>query len=358
MRCFRPLAALALLTIPLLGGSQASAQSNASPSLDRAIVASAASLTDAQKAAIQAFASTEVETIATSTDQAALDAARRALTDPPRDPAATAVFRRGYSTVLTPMLSPVAAGTDLRRSILAMQALRFLRSNEALDVLLNRASAATEKDATRRIVAAGLAADLALDADLSTIQIEALSKRLATCALAETDPFALQQQLEGFNAFLKRPGLTPDTAKNVRKAEFEAIAALAGSIAKNSAADARIASVYRALISVRNQWVEMPTAEKTAAAPQLARGLVDLLKASEKQWAGGHADTQMSTAYAGLCNSAEVLLRLVDRSVRPNAPRTSDDGVLPKTWDASDKSAFTAEVKRWSDAVATYKPQV
>ncbi len=356
MRCFRPLAAFAFVTISILGARQANAQStNASASLDRAIVASSTTLTEAQKAAIQTFAAGEVETIATSTDQAALDAARRTLTDPPRDPAATAVFRRGYSIVLTPLLSPIAAGSDLRRAILAMQVLRFLRSNEALDVLLNRASSAMEKDGTRRIVAAGLAADLAVDADLSTIQVEALAKRLAACALAETDPFALQQQLEGFNSFLKRPQLTPDTARNVRKAEFDSIVALASSIAKNSSADGRVASVYRALISVRNQWVEMPVAEKSAAAPQLARGLIDLLKASERQWTTGHASAHTSTAYAGMCNSAEVLLRLVDRSIRPNAPRTSDDGVLPKTWDASDKPAFTAEVKRWSDAVATYK---
>lgn len=328
---------------------------NASTSLDRTVLASTAPLSDAQKTAIQTFATAEIETIGTSSDQGDLDAARRTLTDPPRDPAATAIFRRGYSTVLTPLLVPVAAGTDLRRSILAMQVLRFLRSNEALDALLNRAAAATEKDATRRIVASGLATDLALDADLSPMQTEAIARRFTICALAETDAFALQQQLEGFSALLKRAQLTPDTAKNVRKAEFEAIASLAVSIAQTKGADARVGSVYRALISVRNQWVEMPTAEKTIAAPQLARGLVELLKASDKQWTDGHANPQASAAYIGMCNSAEVLLRIVDRSMRPNAPRTSEDRVLTKTWESSDKAAFTAEVKRWSDAVSAYK---
>ena len=356
MRCFRPFAAVLLSASALFGASQACAQSpNASTSLDQSIIASSAVLTEAQKTAIKAFAQTQVQLLATANDQAELESARRILTDAPRDPAATAIFRRGYSTVLIPLLTPVASGTDLRRAIFAMQALRFLRSNEAVDALLNRASLATEKDGARRLVAAGLAADLLSDADLSPIQMEAIAKRLGICALAETDSFALQQQLEGFNALLKRSQLPADTAKSVRKSEFEAIALLASSIAQQPNADARMNAVYRALISVRNQWVEMPTAEKTAAAPQLARGLVDLLKASDKQWTSVRANANLSPSYAGMCNSAEVLLRLVDRSMRPNAPRSTDDRVLPKTWESADKAAFTAEVKRWSDAVATYK---
>jgi hypothetical protein len=118
--------------------------------LDRAIVASTAPLTEAQKTALGTFLAKHIEAVKSGTDAAATDESRMAVVAMLRDPAATTQFRRAVATAFVADLGPVVKGSDSRRAIVAMQLLRFTRAQEALDVVLERTSPAAERRPVHR----------------------------------------------------------------------------------------------------------------------------------------------------------------------------------------------------------------
>ena len=164
-------------------------------SLDRAIVSATAPLTDAQKSSLNGFLTKHAEAIKTGNDAAAADESRGAVVAVLRDPAATTQFRRAVATALAGELGAVVKGTDNRRAIVAMQVLRFTRSQEAIDLILERTSPSAERDAGKRIAAASLVSDAFEDLDASNTYVETIARRLRDACASESDPIALQQKL-------------------------------------------------------------------------------------------------------------------------------------------------------------------
>ncbi|MFM7133895.1 MAG: hypothetical protein ACKO0W_06210 [Planctomycetota bacterium] len=330
-------------------------------SLDKSIIAAAAPLTDAQKAAVGGFIDSPAEAIRSADRPGDVEAARQALITPARDPSATTSFRRGYSAAVVAELAPVAKGRDLRRAIVAMQVLRFLRTQEAVDVLIERTSPTAEPDAGKRIAAASLVADGCEDLDVANSAFDSIARRLRDNAAAETDWIALQQKLSAIAAPAKRRDFPADNARNVRRAQAEAIASVAKAMRAGTAADARMQALQRALIAVRNDLLTLGQAERSAVAKTLAPALSDLLAAGLAHWDSAHANPAMNASYEAVANSCEVLLRLLDRGERPQAySGTTPDGdsrVLGSAWSSKDKSRFEAESKRWAGIVsaAPYK---
>ncbi len=347
---------------------QSSGQTSGQTALDRAIIAAAAPLTDAQKAAVSTFAASALEAIRDGTDATEMVDARWTLVTPARDPAATAPFRKGYSAILITELTPVIKGKDLQRAVNAMQVIRFTRTPESVDVLIERSNAATEPDAGKRLAAASILADSFEDLDASNAYLETAARRLRDAASTEPDWIALQQKLAAISTAAKRKDLPPDNARNIRKAQAEAVAAVAKSIKSNTTADERMQALQRALIGVRNELLLLQQADRTAASKTLAPAMGDLLTASSAQWAAGHAggsssgsrgvevNPALAPSYAAVVNSCEVMLRLIDRAERPqayaNAKPDADARVLANAWDAGDKAKFDAEVKRWNAIVS------
>jgi hypothetical protein len=351
---FRPLfGSLVLGSMLALSATAAFGQSTA---LDRTIIAASGALNDGQKSAVAAFVGKLAETIRTGDDARAVEEARAALTVPARDPAATASFRKAYGQIIIVELGAVAKGSDLRRALNAMQALRFTRTPEALDVVIERTAPASEPNAAKRIAAASLVADAFEDLDASNAYYETAARRLRDASGAETDWIALQQKLSAIGAAARRKELPADNARNVRKAQAEAIAAVAKAIKSQSKADARMQAIQRTLVGLRNDLLVMQSADRSAVAKVLAPALSDLVGGAAAQWDSAHADAALTGSYASVLNNCEVLLRLIDRGERPQAyAGTKPEGdarVLGSAWESKDKAKFEAEATRWAGIVS------
>ena len=330
-------------------------------SLDRAIVSATAPLTDAQKSSLNGFLAKHAEAIKTGNDAAAADESRGAVVAVLRDPAATTQFRRAVATALAGELGAVVKGTDNRRAIVAMQVLRFTRSQEAIDLILERTSPSAERDAGKRIAAASLVSDAFEDLDASNTYVETIARRLRDACASESDPIALQQKLVAIAGSARRKDLTPENVRAIRKFLVDTIASVAKSIKATSGPDQRVMSLQRVLLGVRNDLLEMPQNERGAIFRALAPALVEIVSAASAQWSKAHGDKAISASYASVTNSCEVLLRLIDRSERASAysgtKPDADQRLLTPAWESKDKAKFDAELKKWSDIVgaAPYK---
>lgn len=324
-------------------------------SLDRAIIGATAPLSEAQKSALDGFMAKHVDAIKDGLNAADIEEARTALIAVARDPAASATFRKAMVQELIAELGATVKGRDPRRAINAMQVMRFTRTAEGLDAIIDRTAPANESEAGKRIAAASLAADAFEDLDAANPYYESASRRLKDAAVAEADPIALQQKLAAIAACARRKDLPPENARAARKNLIDAIALISKSVRASAAADARIQSLQRALVGVRNDVLEMSQAERSAIAKTLPAALVDLMAAAGAQWASAHESSAMSASYGSVMNSCEVLLRLIDRSERASAyAGTRPDGdarILTPAWESKDKAKFDAESKKWADIV-------
>ena len=324
----------------------------AAQSLDRSVIGASGSLSAAQQTAVSDFVARAASVIDSDDDAKAVEEARLALITPSRDPASTTAFRKAYAGELLKALGGTIRGGDLRRAVNAMQVLRFTRTSEAVDALIERANPASERNPGKRLAAAGLVVDAFEDLDTSNAYYEGAARRLRDAAAAETDPFALQQQLAAIGAAANRNGLPADTARNIRRTQAEAIAAAAQAMKGVSAADPRMQAIYRVLVTLRNDLLLNSQADQKEIGKVLAPALAAVIADAAAQWEAAHATPALAADYAGLANVCEVLLRLTDRLQRPNAYQGRPDGdtrVLAGAWESGDRAKFDAESKRWAD---------
>jgi hypothetical protein len=345
-----------LRLIPLALAACLAQGAAAQSSLDRSVIGASGALTTTQQTAVADFVARQAGILDSSDDAAEVEEARLALIAPSRDPSSSTAFRKAYAAELLKALGQTVRGGDLRRAINAMQVLRFTRTSEAVDALIDRATPSTERVAAKRIAAGGLVVDAFEDLDTSNAYYEGAARRLRDAAAAETDPYALQQQLSAIGAAARRNGLPADTARNIRRTQAEAIAAAAQAMKGESAADARLLAIYRALVPLRNDLVRTSQADQKEIGKALVPALAAVLSCNAAQWDAAHADATASADGAGLVNICEVLLRLVDRLQRPDAYQgtrpEAESRALAASWESGDKAKFAAEAKRWSDVAA------
>lgn len=339
----------AFLTVPALGQSGGSG-------IDASILSATGALNAAQKTSVSSYAARSVEAIKSGTDQKAIDDARTALVKPSRDPGATPAFRKAYGVILVTELAPIAKGSDLRRAVVAMQVLRFTRSSDALDVIVECATPSTESDPGKRIAAGSLLIDAFEDLEASNTYYDQSARKLRDAAVAEPDWMALQQKLNALAAAARKKDLPAENARNLRKAQAEALGEIARKSKGSTAVDDRMRAVQRVLVGLRNDLLVMPQADRSQLAKTLAPALTEMLNAAGAQWDAAHASKDATAAYGSVVNSCEVILRLIDRSERPSAySGTKPDGdsrVLAAAWESGDRSKFDAEAKRWAGIVS------
>lgn len=327
--------------------------------IDRAVIAATGSLSESQRSAVAAFVSAQAEEIRNASNAKDVEDARIALVTPARDPAASANFRRAYSAALAAELAPVAKGSDLRRALNAMQVLRFGRTAESFDILLDCAMTSTESSPAKRIAAAGLLSDGFEDLDANNSYFESSARRLRDSIEGEADWIAIQQKLGAIASAARRKEIPADNARNIRRIQAEALAGLAKSVKASASADPRIQAAQRSLVTLRNDLLLMPTADRAAVSKVLAPALADFVLAGVAHWDAAQADATLSSSYASTFNSCEVLLRLIDREERPQAyTGTKPEGdarVLLPAWESSEKAKFEAEANRLAGIVASYR---
>lgn len=326
-----------------------------SGSLERAILTATASLSSEQQAKLDAFVTEWAGLIADSKDPRRVDEGRRVLIEPLRDPAATAVFRRAMSQLAIERLEPVIGGADLQRAINAMQVVRFLRTPESLDLITGRVSPERENDAGKRLAAASILAAALVDAEVGQIQFDAATRAIVAASERESNSLVILQSLRALAAIQGRPNVPAASAELARASQAGILRSLVGSIASRSEADERMTAVSRALIALRNQWLEIARPDAARLGPQLAPALGEVLAAAGKHWDSAQKNPSLKSAYAGSIASAETLLRIIDRSARPNEYRNVPDTesrVMEAAWERGDRAAFTAELERWQKILA------
>jgi len=333
-----------------------SAPALAQGSIDRATLGAAAPLTDAQKSSVSAFIAKNGASFKAGSDAKTMDDARWAMVGLLRDPAASPMFRKAFAVAAVAELGALIKGNDVQGAVQGMQVLRFTRATEAVDLLLDRASPAAEQNPSKRISASTLLAESLKDVDANAAYFESVARRIREACMTESDPVALQQKFLAIATAARRKDLPADNARAVRRALVETLAAVSKSIRAAKAADPRMQAMQRALISVRNDVVEMTQAERSALAKVLAGMLADLIAAAGSQWSSAHADGALNASYSAAMNSCEVLLRLIDRGERPSAYEGAkpdgDQRLLAPAWEAKDQAKFDAEAKKWADIVA------
>lgn len=322
--------------------------------LDRAILTASSPLDAAKTTALKEFVTRSTGPLADSTDPAEITAARNALTEPARDPSATPIFRRSYSTAVLAELKPVVAGDDLRRAVNAMQVVRFLRSPEAVELLADRLSPSSETNPSKRLAAASILAAALTDAELSPVQFDGITRDLVAASASEKDDQVLVQQIKALVAIERRANLPAASAEAAQAGQAKVFAALVNSVAAAPKADPRMASVARALVMLRNQWLDLSRPQAMKLGPSLGRPIGAVLEIADRHWETARSDPEVQAAYEIAVATSETLLRLVDRTLRPNAypapkPGVKDDEAraLASSWNGNMKDAFSAEVKRW-----------
>jgi hypothetical protein len=335
-----------------------SAASGQAPSVNRAILTTTAPLTGEQSASLKEFVSRWVSDVARSSEPAEITAARDILTGPARDPSASPIFRRAYSTAVLAELKPIVEGKELRRAVNGLQVARFLRSPESVDLIVGRLSPTEESDAAKRLAAASTLAAAVLDADLSPVQFDGIIRTITANATAEKDDQVLVQEMKVLAGITRRSGLAANSFDAAMAGQVRLLGVLADSVSSSPKADARMASVARALVSLRNQWLELSQPQAKTLGPSLGPVVAKVLAAADQQWDSAQADPNLNATYGIGVATAETLMRLVDRTLRPSAypapkPGSKDEEarVLASSWSAGTKDAFEAEVQRWSGIV-------
>jgi hypothetical protein len=328
------------------------------PNVDRALLTASSPLSGTQTTALKDFVSRWVSDIATASDPAEVTAARNALTDPARDPSATPIFRRAYSGAVLAELAPIVEGKDLRRAVNGLQVARFLRSPESVDLIAGRLQPTAEPNPAKRLAAASVLAAAVLDADLSAVQCDGITRNLVAAARAETDDQVLLQEMKVLNGIARRSNLPPATAEAAQAAQVAIFSGLVQGVASSPKADPRMASVARALVSLRNQWLELSRPQAAKFGPTLGPTIGAVLETANRHWDSAREDPSVQSAYEISVATGETLLRLIDRTLRPNAypapkPGAKDDEarVLASSWTGGLKDAFSAEVQRWNGIV-------
>jgi hypothetical protein len=328
------------------------------PTLDRSILTASSPLSEAQSTTLKDFVSRWASDLSSASDPREVTAARNALTEPARDPSATPVFRRAFSGAVLAQITPIVEGKDLRRAINGLQVARFLRSPESVELIAGRLSPTAEANPAKRLAAASTLAAAVLDADLSPVQCDGITRNLLAAARAESDDQILLQEMKVLNGITRRSNLPPASAEAALVAQVTIFGGLVQGVLASPNADARMASVARALISLRNQWLELSRPQASKLGPVLGSSIGKVLEIADRHWESARNDPSVQSAYEISVATGETLLRLIDRTMRPNAysppkPGAKDDEAraLASAWTGGDKDGFSKEVRRWNGIV-------
>lgn len=316
--------------------------------LPREIITATAPLTGDQSKALTSFVEGFVNTIETTQDGRSMDDARRALIEPLRDPSSTPVFRRAFSVAATSRLAPIVKGTDTQRAIHAMQVAAFIGTPESLALLTGRLGSGEPDAAKRQNAASTLAHALESVVGLTAVDFDAINRAIFAAATAETESTVLLRELRALSVIATRTGVPESSAALARTNQVTIVRGLLAQIAASTSADPRMSIVGRAIGDMQKQWTKLTSAHEKLG-PAIAPLLVEVLKASAKQWDAAHGSD--ATAYSDAVAGSEVLLRVIDARLRSKAGEVSPAGAIVKAWEANDKAGFDALVEKWSKVV-------
>ena len=264
MRISAPVVALAALLAPAMIAA-------AQCPIPREIVTASRALNDAEREAIAKCVDTQVAMIADGSPPD-VSRGRMELTQPPRSPGASEVFRRAYADAVRTKLRDLIKSGDEFRAMNALSVLPFLLTVESLDELADNAAPSRQTRQSLRIAAARMLAQSTRTLagtnapfTLNPAQSDSFARKLREAAMEETSWVALSELASALlhQATWKLPPANQDAVRN------ELLRVLQRQVDLVKTSPEAIRAVHPTLVSVRKQIIELPVAARPAFATQL-----------------------------------------------------------------------------------------
>ena len=330
---FRPtLAAFTtgLLCVVLASGTavgatpaQSSRSGDLPSSLPQDIISTRSAVTPSQKAKIDAFVGKLSEILAKAKSQSAeLLKARDLLIQSTRLAGVTPVFMRTYSEAVIKDVGPLVYGDDPLRSENALRVIAFLQTPQALGILVESLDPDRSKDASRRLVAAGLlptATAPGAKSNLDSASLANSARNIALSVRGEEDWVVVLEELRALNQIAINPLLSEQNRSEIRTIQFETYKSIADRIAKSEKPSEMIFAIHRAMLGLRTQLINKSTAtdfDSTRVAKLLEQMIAEIAKASVSHWSAINGNPRLKSGYESTLKIGTQLLSLLKS---PNA---------------------------------------
>lgn len=244
--------------------------------------------------------------------------ARNTLVQTARRAGVTGVFLGSFSDAIMPEAKVILADAGPMRAENMLRVLAFLRTPDALGVLVASTNPRSVTDAGRRLVAAGLLevalggnGQTGLDSGVLTSAARSIAENLAN----ESNWIVALEDLRALNTIALDPALTKENRTEVRGVQFGAFQNLAVRIEGSSGPDELVQAVYRAMLGLRGKLLDDTTAgdvENKEIARILRIVLKDVADAAIKQWDGLASNRRAYVAYEGVLRVGAQLLSLLE----------------------------------------------
>ena len=280
-------------------------------------LASAKSLTDAQKQSIRTEVEAGVKRLG-STDVPVVTQAREELSSW-ADGSPTPVFRGEFSKLACGPLGDLVLRGEPIQAVNAIEVLRAVRTHEALQQLAKLGNSATVTNNGVRLAASrALLASIDAGTDMNSAQADGLVRAITEATKRESEWACSMSQLMALASVAKRSGMDAKVVAAARNGQVSGLSAIATRVAKGDAKDAPLMkSASRVLSAMRKDLANAPAAERSVLAGTLGPVAESLRKAAAAPPAGIDAD--VAAAYAETGKAADLMTELLKASGKPAA---------------------------------------
>jgi len=277
-----------------------------------------------------------------------VDHARGKLGEPLRAVRVSEVFRFEYSDAVVVHLNTVVREGTPHAAMNAMQLLALLGTPASLEVILDHANIEQEPDFGIRLWAAiGFPTAVGQNA-LPNNEINKALREFGEAAASEARAavnggddgkirwLLLRRQFEAISSVKSRTS---------REVQVKVIKAVTKAMDHRQGPSDLMQATYRALLLMRNEYLDLSAADQEIMGKSLAPILCDLCTVAAAHWDGAQEDDTARASYGGAVHVSENLLKMIDSRVRPNqtGPRTE----LGSSWQNRQKNRFTNDHNKW-----------
>jgi hypothetical protein len=279
---------------------------------------------------------------------AGVDEARGKLGDPLRAVRVGEVFRFEYSDAVVAQLDKIVNDGSPHAAVNAIQILALLGTPASLEVILDHTSIEQEPDFGIRLWAAiGFPTAVRQNA-LPNNEINKALRDLGEAAASEARAAVNKRDDDETRWLLLRrqfEAISSVKSQTSREVQVKVIKAVTEAMDTRQGPSDLMQATYRALLLMRNEFLDLPAADQERMGKSLAPVLCDLCTVAAAHWDNAQKDKTARESYGGAVHISENLLKLIDARVRPNqtGPRTE----LGPAWRNARKEQFTNDHDKW-----------
>ncbi|MCE9619897.1 MAG: hypothetical protein K8R92_08305 [Planctomycetes bacterium] len=232
-----------------------------------------------------------------------------------RQPIATPIFRRAFADALKPFVAKAVAGNDPFRTINVLQIVRWTRTPDALDILIQQVTPASQKDPTIRIGASRLLPGCVATANLTAPQIDSASRRIREAAESESDWIVTVHELQSLSAMVvvAQEGKMPPQLELARGDFLKVLHGSAVKVSKPDGAD-QVFALQRGLLILRDMLLKSSKDQIDKKTQEDIREITKLAADLSKLPAEG---TRASEPYIQSATGAAIVAGVIDKLLGP-----------------------------------------